>query len=173
MKVFLVGYMGVGKTTIGKRLASSLGSPFFDLDKRISEMSHKSINTLFEELGETGFRALEQSVLAVLVESETDFVLATGGGAPTYKDTMKMLVATGLVIWLKMPEAQLMSRLEQGKSERPLLKDIPSEELPTYISNHYRPRVAFYQKAQLHVDAADFGAAELEDLIKRIAFYSK
>ena len=149
MKIVLVGYMGSGKSTIGKMLAKKLKFGFIDLDDYIESSENSSIPTIFEEKGEIYFRKKEFEHLKDLLKDKDDFILSTGGGTPCYGENMNaILEATSNVFYLKVSINGLMDRLILEKEERPMIANIPNEELPEFIGKHLFERSYFYSKAQ-------------------------
>ncbi len=149
MKIVLVGYMGSGKSTIGKMLAKKLKFGFIDLDDYIESSENSSIPAIFEEKGEIYFRKKEFEHLKDLLKDKDDFILSTGGGTPCYGENMNtILEATSNVFYLKVSINGLMDRLILEKEERPMIANIPNEELPEFIGKHLFERSYFYSKAQ-------------------------
>jgi len=144
-KVYIIGFMGSGKTTTGKKLASLLGWSFIDLDKVIEEKTGKTIAELFSYSGEDYFRDVESEALKGL-QSEMNSIISTGGGTPCYGDNMAFMLETGLTIYLKLTPAQLKSRLIESKTERPLIKNINSNDLLSFIENKLSFRETYYNK---------------------------
>jgi len=171
MKVYLVGYMGVGKSTLGKKLASRLKTPFYDLDTLIESELGMSIPEIFRKKGEKFFRIAEAEVLEDQIKSRESFVLATGGGAVMAEGSMDRLLESGIVIWLKMSPKMLASRLEQAKGKRPLLDGVVNYE--SFISNHLRERMPNYSRAQIHYAASQNDAESMDMLAKEVASYSR
>ncbi len=163
MKVFLVGFMGSGKTTIGKKLANYLKCDFIDLDKLIETKVGISIVQYFELHGESAFRDLEREVL-----QKTDFpenvIIATGGGAPCFGDNMSWMNENGLVAYLSLSAKALASRLENSKTDRPLIRNLKGDELEGFISTKLAEREPFYNQSKFVVSASDLTA-------ERLAFY--
>ncbi len=163
MKVFLVGFMGSGKTTIGKKLANYLKCDFIDLDKLIETKVGMSIVQYFELHGESAFRDLEREVL-----QKTDFpenvIIATGGGAPCFGDNMSWMNENGLVAYLSLSAKALASRLENSKTDRPLIRNLKGDELEGFISTKLAERELFYNQSKFVVSASDLTA-------ERLAFY--
>jgi len=163
MKVFLVGFMGSGKTTIGKKLANYLKCDFIDLDKLIEAKVGMSIVQYFELHGESAFRDLEREVL-----QKTDFsenvIIATGGGAPCFGDNMSWMNENGLVAYLSLSPKALASRLENSKTDRPLIRNLKGDELEGFISAKLAEREPFYNQSKFVVSASDLTA-------ERLAFY--
>ena len=147
-RLFLIGYMGAGKTTIGRKLAQDLNLSFIDLDWYIEQRYHKSINELFAESGETGFREIEQKIMHEVSDFE-NVVISTGGGAPCFLDNMQYMNQKGVTVYLQLTPLQLFERLKTGKKNRPLLKDKTDEELLQFITDMLEKRNPFYQQAQI------------------------
>lgn len=171
MKVYLVGYMGVGKSTLGKKLARRLGISFVDLDTLVEKDLDMSISRIFRDKGERFFRAREKQILEKQVGSKGSFVLATGGGAVLSQETMNKLVDSGIVVWLKMSPKMLASRLEQSKGSRPLLEGVDNYE--AFITNHLRERIPYYSLAQIHFAASQNSAEQINFLASEIENYSR
>lgn len=152
MKIFLIGFMGSGKTSVGKRVAKSLGYKFIDLDKVIESEAGISINEIFDQFGEEHFRTLEKNSLDKLVDS-TNTVISTGGGTPCYQNNMHMMNANGITVYLQLNEETLFQRLKDAKVQRPLIKNHSDEELKTFIKDKLKERLPFYSEAQHKVDA--------------------
>jgi len=145
--------MGSGKTSVGKKLAKSLGIEFIDLDSFIEGQAKMSINNIFDGPGEQVFRNLEREGLEELSNKE-DIVVATGGGTPCFKDNMNFLNEHGITIYLKLENRILLERLANAKSDRPLLKNLSDEELKDYIEKKLAERAPTYERAQHTVKAA-------------------
>jgi len=147
MKIFLIGFMGCGKTFWGKKLSEKLNVPFFDLDEKITEHKNKSIPEIFATEGEEQFRLLEKDVLHLLSESHENFVMATGGGTPCFFNNVDYLKRQGTVVWINCSTDCLYQRLIKEKNKRPLIANIPDDELKPYIIRKYSSRKIFYQQA--------------------------
>ena len=150
-RIILVGYMGSGKTTVGKALARELGLQFYDLDWYIENRRRKTVPQIFAERGEAGFREIERNMLHEVAEFE-NIVLSCGGGTPCFFDNMDYLNQQGSVIWLKADAEVLYKHLLMGKTERPLLKGKSPEELITFIREQLAQREPFYSKARHVLD---------------------
>jgi len=163
MKVFLIGFMGSGKTTIGKKLANYLKYEFIDLDKLIETKAGMSIVNYFEMHGEGAFRELERDILQK-TEFPENVIIATGGGAPCYGDNMEWMNNNGLVAYLSLSPKALASRLEHSKTDRPLIRHLKGDELIDFISSKLQEREVFYNQAKYVVSASDLTA-------ERLSFY--
>jgi shikimate kinase len=147
LKIFLIGFMGCGKTYWGQALSKKLGLPFFDLDHQIEEKEETSINTIFTEKGEEYFRLLEKEVLYLLTESHVSFVMATGGGTACYFNNIGYMKKSGVVVWLNCSMDCIYERLTKGREQRPLVKDLDAEALRAYITKKWSDRKIFYEQA--------------------------
>jgi len=164
--VYIVGFMGSGKSTAGRKLALSLGWQFIDLDKKIEESAGKHIPDIFEQDGESRFREIESEVLKE-TGSLTETVISTGGGTPCHGDNMDYMLSAGLTIYLKMTPEQLTRRLLDSSGERPLIKNIPDDQLQTFIENMLSAREKWYGKANLIVDGISIDYTLLNNLVTR------
>lgn len=150
-RVILVGYMGAGKTTIGKVLAREMGMEFYDLDNYIEDRFHQKIPDIFAQKGEEGFREIERKMLHEVAEFE-NVVLSCGGGTPCFYDNIDYMNQQGQVVYLKATPEVLYQHLMMGKGERPLLKGKSKEELMIFIHEQLEKREPFYEKAQYTLD---------------------
>ena len=167
MRIFLIGFMGSGKTTVGRPLAKALGLRFVDMDHHITDSQHKTIAQLFEELGEEGFRQLERDTLAEL-SAQDNTVIATGGGAPCFFGNMDVMNRTGSTIYLKVSPEGLAARLKHGRDKRPLLRGKTDEELLEYIRRTLAEREKFYAQASITVDCDGYSDAQIVDKCRRV-----
>lgn len=151
MKIFLIGFMGCGKSTLGKKLATKLGYDFIDLDQVLEDHIATSIGDYFAAHGEEAFRALESKLLKEY-NYPLNCIVATGGGAPCYFDNMEWMNNNGTTLYIEMPPIALAKRLEKGKEKRPLLRDMSEEQLIKFIETKLEERDRFYKRATLSVD---------------------
>lgn len=149
MKLFLIGFMGSGKTHWGTLLAAKLRFPFFDLDKVIAELEQKNIPEIFSEKGEEYFRYKEKEVLEKLVEEHQQFIISCGGGTPCFFNNIQFMKKNGTVIWLNTQIDILVNRLLKDKSKRPLLKNIADKELKPFILKKILSRKLYYEQAHV------------------------
>lgn len=152
-RLILIGFMGSGKTTLGRALAKELGLTFIDLDNYIELRRCKSINSIFEESGEDGFRTIERNLLHEVCEFE-DVVISAGGGTPCFFDNIDYMNLQGTTVYLQVHNERLLERLRIAKSRRPLLKDKNDEEIKVFIEEQLARREQFYLKAD-HIFTAD------------------
>ncbi len=164
MRIYLIGYMGCGKSHLGWKLADHLGVQFVDMDNYIEERNCKSIPQIFAEEGEPEFRKKERKALEELSEF-TDIVIATGGGAPCFFDNIDLMNETGNTIYLNIDPAILADRLLKSKTERPLIKGKSREELVAFIDETLKKRDVFYSQAKYQITEPDVDLDELQKMI--------
>lgn len=150
--VFLCGFMGSGKSSLAKTLAKALEREYLDLDEYIEQAEKKSITALFESLGETTFRELEQRHLLNLLEDPSAKIVALGGGTVCFFDNLVRIKKKGLLVYLKLPAAALVQRLSASPQERPLLKGLSAADLKSRVENLLEQRRSYYEQAHLVVD---------------------
>lgn len=154
-RVYLIGYMGCGKSTIGRFVAQQTALNLIDLDGFIEEKYHKTIADIFAEKGQDGFREIERKALLEVSEFE-NVIIATGGGAPCFFDNMEVMNRTGLTIYIQMSADQLASHLELSKpGKRPLIAGKTGAELRAFIQEGLNLREPFYTKASQIVQGSD------------------
>lgn len=149
--ITLIGYMCVGKTTVGKALAKELGVTFYDLDWYIEERFHKRIPQIFADEGEAAFRDLERRMLQEVAAFE-NIVLSCGGGTPCFFDNMEYMNRQGETVYLKASPEVLYDHLKMGKSVRPLLLNKTPEEVKVFIREQLEKRETYYSKAKHTLD---------------------
>ena len=154
LRIFLIGFMGCGKTTTGQRLAKKIGWQWFDTDKFIEQRFHKNISEIFLELGEEKFREIEHKILIELAEFQ-NVVISCGGGLPCFYNNMKIMKNAGKTFYLKATPEKLFERLQKAKIERILLKDKADDELLTYIFETLKKRDFFYEQADFTINTSD------------------
>lgn len=164
-RLFLVGYMGCGKTTTGKRIAKKYGLEFIDLDHYIEQRFRKSIPQIFEEKGEDGFRKLEHNMLEE-VSSFENVIVSTGGGAACFFDNMDMMNSAGDTVYLQASAQELFDYLKGAKQNRPLLQGKTDDELLQFISEALVQREPFYLKAKYRINSADMSDTLFDSLLK-------
>jgi len=165
MKIFLIGFMGSGKTHWGKLLSAKLQLPFRDLDSLIVEKEQKSIADVFTEKGEEYFRYQEKQTLEELINEEESFVLSCGGGTPCFFNNIELMKKSGKVLWLNTSIDVLKDRLLKERMSRPLIRDINEEELRRYIVRKLSERKLYYEQADAMVNEESI---TLEELIRSL-----
>jgi len=151
-KIFLIGFMGSGKTSFGKKLAIYLEKEFIDLDHEIEKKEKLSINEIFLVKGETYFRNKESQILKTVVEKK-DAVFALGGGTVCYNENLAFLKENGILVYLELPIKTILGRLRKDNQNRPLIKDLDSKDFISKISNLFSQREVFYKQADIILDA--------------------
>lgn len=153
IRIFLVGYMGAGKTTLGKAFAKAMNLSFIDLDWYIEERFHKTILQLFTEKGESSFREIERNALHEVAEFE-DAVIATGGGTPCFFDNLDYMKSRGETVFLDVNQAVLFIRLKIASQNRPSIKGKGDEELKAFIASALEKRLPIYRQAKYVFDGS-------------------
>lgn len=152
MKIFLLGFMGSGKTYWGRKLSEKLGLPFFDLDEQIEANEGKKINELFDQIGEEQFRLMEKDTLHIITESHESFIMSAGGGTPCYFNNIEFMNNRGTTVWINTPVEILTERLINEKDQRPLIKNFDDEQLRNFILKKFADRKIYYEMSQINID---------------------
>lgn len=152
-RIYLIGYMGAGKTTVGKALEKRTGLSFIDLDYYIEGRYRKTVSQLFAEKGEETFREIERRMLHEVSMFE-DVLISTGGGTPCFFDNMDYMNSCGTTIYLQVPVAELAKRLELCKHTRPVLAGRSGEALEAFIAESLARRDIYYKQAKIVFDAS-------------------
>lgn len=150
-RIIIIGYMGAGKTTVGRALAAELGIEFYDLDWYIESRMRKTVKQLFDEVGEEGFRKIEHNMLHEVAEFE-NVVISCGGGTPCFFDNMVYMNQQGDTVYLKASPEILYKHLKMGKSVRPLLLNKTPEEVQVFITEQLANREPYYSRAKYTVN---------------------
>lgn len=164
MKIFLTGFMGSGKTTLGRKLAARMNYEFIDLDHKLEQQVELSIAEYFTLFGEDSFRKLEAEVLRKTPYPE-NAIISTGGGLPCFFDNMDWMKANGKVVYIKLSPKTLADRLESGKEERPLLQDKHGDALVEFIGHKLAEREPFYAQANIIADGLSLTAERMEQIL--------
>jgi shikimate kinase len=165
MKIFLIGFMGSGKSTIGRKLARHLNIEFYDIDKLLEQQKGLKVADYFARYGEQSFRETERDILQKSWYPD-NCVIATGGGAPCYFDNMDWMNRNGKVVYLSLPPKALAKRLEHSATERPLIKNLKGDELVEFISQKLSERESWYNKAGFIISGIDITAEKLAGYIE-------
>lgn len=165
-RIFLIGFMGCGKSTVGRNLARALNWKFIDLDQFIQEQEGLSITEIFNQQGEEVFRLLEKNALEKAATLE-NVVIATGGGAPCHHNNLERMKESGLTIYLKLEPEGLLERLLPARKSRPLIANKSDDELLLFIREKLAEREPFYNQASVIADASVTGIEPYLQLIKR------
>jgi shikimate kinase len=164
MRIYIIGFMGSGKSTYGKELAAKLGFNFLDLDNAIEMKEKSTIAKIFKDKGEDTFRKMELDALLETNKLENT-VIATGGGAPCFHNNMQWMNDNGITIYLKMFEGDLKRRIEPDMETRPLLNGLKPDELDDFIYNTLRERAFFYHQAKYVIDPSQIGAEGMASIL--------
>lgn len=165
MKLFLIGFMGSGKTHWGQLLAERMQTPFFDLDAVIEENEKATISQIFSEKSEEFFRYAEKEVLEKLVSTHKEFIISCGGGTPCFFNNIGFMKQKGTVVWLNTHIDTLVSRLLKQKSKRPLLKNIADKEVRQYIITKVLRRRLYYEQADITVNEESLSVDTFAEII--------
>jgi shikimate kinase len=171
LKVVLVGLPGSGKSTFGRQLAQELGFPFLDLDQQIEEKYLKKIPEIFSIYGEGKFREWETETLSDLLDRDTSFILASGGGAPCFNDNMDLINSKSISVYLDVPLESISQRLQASKVQnRPMFQGLDQGEIILKLKSLLVSREYFYNQAKIKLSGEDFSAEllmyELINLLK-------
>jgi len=165
MQIFLIGYMGSGKTTIGRLVAEHTGLEFIDTDNYIENQQQKTIPEIFAEMGEDKFRELERECLHEVSELE-NVIISTGGGMPCHFDNMALMNHSGETIYIRFTPEELTTRLKTTQiHSRPILGSVPVNDLLPFITQNLHKREPFYNQAKFIVGGTD------EDIFRQICEY--
>lgn len=165
MRIYLIGFMGSGKSHWGRLLSANMGIPFFDLDYKIVEQEGASIAEIFEQKGEEYFRMLEKDVLVNLSEKYDNMILSCGGGTPCFFGNIDFMKEQGKVVWLNPSTVVLVERLLKEKNHRPLLRDIPDADMKTFIVKKLHGRKLYYEQAHLCLPEETLSLEEMKQAI--------
>jgi shikimate kinase len=166
MRIFLIGFMGSGKTHWGNLLAVKMNLPFFDLDTVISKTEELTISQVFSIKGEEYFRYKEKEVLEELVSDHERFILSCGGGTPCFFNNIEFMKKSGKVVWLNTSIETLKERLLKERMLRPLIRSIGDRELRTYIIRKLGERKMYYEQADMMVNEESISIEPLVELLK-------
>lgn len=166
MRVFLIGFMASGKSTVGKKLANKIALPFIDLDDYIEGKYNTTIRELMNDRGQDIFREIERDSLNSVIKENKSAIISTGGGTPCYFDNMERMKSTGETIYIEVDIPIIVDRLMHSKKERPLVLGKTKEDLSSYVKDLLEKRDAFYKQAKYIVNGKSL---KLEELISLIA----
>lgn len=159
-RIYLIGYMGSGKSSAMKHLARHLSWEAYDVDSLFEERYKISVQDFFHKYDEAAFRKLESQLLKETIQYE-NAVIATGGGTPCFYDNMEWMNANGTTVFLKVSPKTAVNRLINSKKKRPLIEGKSEEELLAYVERHYGERMPFYEKAHVIVKGENLDVKEI------------
>lgn len=173
MILFLVGFMGCGKSTVGRRVAGRLGYHFVDMDKEIEDWAGKSIVEIFRDSGEEAFREMELKML-LDVPASGDIIIATGGGTPCFGDNLEIMRTKGRVVYFRTSPEILLPRLKRGRGRRPKIAGMDDDSLMKYVCETIASREEYYMQASVVINCDGVGdeyvATHLEHYIRGTEF---
>lgn len=164
-KIFLIGFMGSGKSTHGKKLAKALEKPFIDLDNYIEKKEGITVDEIFSTKGEDYFREKESEYLKQVIARYPKSVVSLGGGTPCFNNNITQILKSGTAVYIEMPAESLHYRLTQSENKRPLLKDKSLEEGLEFIKSLLRKREQFYLQAQLTINGINLTTDKLKEAL--------
>tara|TARA_B100000683_G_scaffold89545_1_gene88433 strand:+ start:144 stop:653 length:510 start_codon:yes stop_codon:yes gene_type:complete len=153
MRLCILGFMGAGKSSLGKLISSRLKLPFIDLDDYIEAKESLSISEIFKQKGQTAFREIENNCLREVLDLETA-IISLGGGTPCTTDNISLIKEKSLSLFIDLPVNMLFNRLKNARRPRPLIQDLNEKELKTFIENKMLERRPYYSQANKHVHAS-------------------
>ena len=166
MKLFLIGYMGCGKSSLGKKLAKRADFEFVDMDSIIEQREGAPVADIFHYAGEEYFRKTERAVIEELGEAAGNYVISTGGGVPAWEDNMERMNTIGSTVYLRRTAQQIASRLSpHGRQKRPKLRGLNDEELVEFMTKNMAEREPFYSKATHIIECASYSDEEIIEII--------
>jgi len=167
MNILLIGFMGCGKTTVGKKLSQLLHCKFIDTDNCFEKQHQISVFDYISLYGEEKFRLLEQQVFTKIVSENSNAVISTGGGLPCYSNNMEVINQHGISVYIKMSVESLFKRLLYSLKKRPMIENFENEtELEEYIANTLKEREHYYNKARHIIKGENLNINELIQLLK-------
>ena len=166
MKIFLIGYMGCGKSTLGRKIAKAVGCKFADTDSAVESREGASVVDIFRYEGEEYFRRIEREVIEEFATSAENMVISTGGGAPVWRDNVAYMNSMGNTFYLQRTAVQIASRLSpHGRQKRPKLRGLNDEELVVFMTANMAEREPYYAQATYRIDCAEKSDAEIVEII--------
>ena len=164
MRIILLGFMGVGKSTIGREVAEMLNWEHLDLDTVIEKKQKCTISEIFKQYGENKFREIERFWLKN-ISKYNNVVISTGGGTPCYVNNMELLLESGTTIYLKTNPQIIFERLSRNNNDRPLLNKKNKYELKNFIIEELNIREPYYSKAKHTINIGNSTSKEIADKI--------
>lgn len=164
-KIFLTGFMGSGKSTIGRKLAQVARREFIDLDEHIETKFNSKISKIFQEQGEERFRVIEAKCLDEVLKMEGSQIVSLGGGTICFFDNLNKIKSQGILIYLDLPPKAIFERIQNSKKQRPLLKNLKQDELLAAIEKRLDERISFYRQADIIVNGLNLTAQLLQHSI--------
>ena len=164
MKIFLIGYMGSGKSSVGKCLSEKLKMNFIDFDEHIEKKYGKTIVEIFGTEGEKEFRKLEHRYLKTFLK-KNNIIISLGGGTPCYHNNMELINENGISVYLEVSVDTLVKRLTKEKNKRPLICNLNDSDFNFFVEDNLKKRLSVYRKAHISINAESFSKKQLVELI--------
>lgn len=164
-KIFLIGFMGTGKSYWGERWAKNLDLSFFDLDKLVEDHEGRSVSDIFEKYGEEHFRKIETAILRQF-DKKDNYILACGGGTPCFEDNMKWMNKEGITIYLKASPGEILERVLTDQKTRPLIKNLNKSELLFFIEQKLREREHYYSMGTFNLPVSELAEDSIDHIIR-------
>mgnify|MGYP006301672231 CR=1 FL=1 len=165
MRIFLIGFMASGKSTIGKKLAAKIEKPFIYLDDYIEKKYNSTIRFIMYDKGAEEFRKIEQQALIEVIDKYKDIVVSTGGGTPCFFDNIKRMNQSGMTIYLEVDVPTLVNRLMNSKKDRPLIWGKSKEDLTVYALDLMERRKNHYEQAKYKINGKNLNIRSLVEMI--------
>ncbi|MFH1005316.1 MAG: shikimate kinase [Bacteroidota bacterium] len=164
MKLFLIGYMGSGKSSVGRRLSEKLKMDFIDFDDHIEKEYGKTITEIFDTEGEEKFRELEHQHLKTFLK-KNNIIVSLGGGTPCYHNNIELINENSISVYIEMSVDALVKRLAKAKNKRPLIRDMNEFDLKFFIESNLKKRIPIYRKAHISINAENLSEEQLAEII--------
>jgi shikimate kinase len=168
MRIFIIGYMGAGKSTIGKRLAKKLAMPFVDLDDAFEAKYRYSIPRFFDHFGEEKFREFENECLKEIIRDYANAVISTGGGTACFNDNISLMNEEGTTVYIKMHSKSLTERLNRARRLRPVVRDIQNDDMQEFVKEQLQERSIYYEQAKITIKGESLDIGELIRSLDRV-----
>jgi len=150
--LFIIGYMGVGKSRIGQKISRILNLPFIDSDQIIEQQENRSISEIFKTNGESYFRKLETDFIKYF-DFNTPCVVSCGGGLPCHANNLEIILENGNSLYLSMDFEKIIKKLKKNKTSRPMISSISEEKFYQKNKSLYLKRIQYYEQANFHLEA--------------------
>lgn len=165
-RIFLVGFMGAGKTTLGNKLADKIGYQFIDIDQEIEKKFDMNVLSFFRLYGESIFREEETRMATKIINEDLKAVVSVGGGFPVFNNNMALLNRSGVTCYLEQPVEELYQRLVKAKENRPLIKDLDDDRLLEFIEKGLDKRTLYYNLSQFKLNQDQQNSEEIIKLLE-------
>lgn len=166
MRIFIIGYMGAGKSTVGKRLATKLSIPFIDLDDAFEARYRYSIPRFFDHFGETRFREFENQCLKEIITENENAVISSGGGTACSDENISLMNKEGITVYIKMHPKSLAHRLNRARRLRPIVRDVQNDDMQEFVEDQLKEREPYYEQAKVVVKGESLDLDELKGLLE-------